>query len=111
MAELEMAECYQALEPLLFHYAVDVWQAVAGQAFVENAAADRGVEQQVDLLADRRTHYVLRVVLKRQIDEIASPTKFNFCLRFNRTGVEGEQNVLDRAEDLVVPLHLVACQR
>ena len=107
-----MAESHQALQAFLLQDAVYERQSVAGQPLVKDDATDRCLDDLVDVLANGRTHNVL-VVDAQWSDRSGRPSSVSVSSIWvsNSTGIEGEQNVIDRCECLVLALHLVACKR
>src|SRR5690606_34777030 len=101
----------ERLKALFLERSVHEREAVASQAFVQDNAADGGIDQTVDVLAYVCPDDVLSVVLGRQVDKVALPAKPDLCLGLNDSGIESEQHVIDGAERLAVALHLVAAER
>ena len=88
VAEPQMTEGDERLQPLFLERAVDERQPVTRQAFVENNAAGGRLDDHVDVLTNVGTHNVLVIVLERQVHQVAAPTQTDLRLCFDDTCIE-----------------------
>ncbi len=103
VAEAEVAVVDERLKPLLLERAVDVGQPLRNLV-VEDDAADGRVDDAAHVLLHGGAHHVLRVVLLRQVDEVADDAELDGRLRRDLLGVEREQHLVDGGEDAPLAL-------
>src|SRR5262249_46344155 len=89
MAQADVRIVNERLQTLLLQRAVDERQA-GRYRIVKDDATDGGVNYPANVVLNRRTQDVLRIVFLNEVDQIALNAQLDWCLCRNFAGVECE---------------------